>query len=443
MLQSIGIRLSGKVVVGLLLVVVCSLSVRPLCAAADIVSVSLQGVLVEDSTGLCTTFEGDDGFTYILSTMGTYTSGDRIHVTGSYDEDILGTCFTVAGPFITVTEIRPAFAGIGTLVVINGKLHLESEDGRLFRVQNLGGYGEGTDVYVQGTVIETRGLPLITGNVIGPAFASFGRIAAFTSAGVRFVAESGGLYLLDRPGSLVGTIEGDFIYVEGIVATESDTREIAITSVTARPAFEASGIVVAVPGGVALDPETLINFGQTYSADALAGFAAGTKVYVRGRSTDDYDYGEVKPVRNVRKSRAGMSYSGVGTLDVASGTMSVEDGTVVHLEHLGNGWFHPDGSLIYVAGEIEWAGSGSVTLGHNQVKVGLSREGVIFNGFGCTPIIVFDEGGYIFPRNNDGLPIGEHVRVVGGVTLDVPCSDFAGLVDNTIEVTPFPCINCE
>ncbi len=62
-------------------------------------------------------------------------------------------------------------------------------------------------------------------------------------------------------------------------------------------------------------------------------------------------------------------------------------------------------------------------------------------GFGCTPIIRFDGGGYIFPRNTGGLPLNEHVRVVGGVSFENPCMDTDALVDNTIVAVP--CNNCE
>lgn len=414
-------------------------------ASADIVPVSLQGVIVEAINGNCTTFEGDDGVSYILSTLGEFSAGDRVHVTGAYDDTQGSICYETPGPLVLVSEIRPAFAGIGTVGIVNEQLVMVSEDGRTFVVENLGGFGPGASVYVQGKVVETRTLPRITANVIGPAFASFGRIVSFTPSGVRFRSDAGENYLLDRPGSLGwNALEGDYIYVEGIVTASGVTRLTPITSVTARPAFRAAGYVVQGASGVAFDPDTLFSFGATYTSAGLEAFAPGSLVYVRGRSADDYDYGEAKPIRNVRKSSIGAAYVGVGTLNRAARTMTnAEDGTVVHLEHIGNSLFNPDGSLVYVAGPIASQGPGMVTVSHNEVRIGVILEGVLGIGFSCSPIIFFNEGGYAFPRNNDGLPLGTHVRVVGGVSFEVPCTDEPGIVGNTIEETPFPCINCE
>lgn len=413
-------------------------------AAAAVVPVSIQGVIVEDLTGLCSTFEADDGTTYILSTLGGFTPGDRVHVEGSYDDGSAGVCFNTAAFQIQVTRLRAAFAGVGTISLTGERVSLVTDDGRSYALQNPGGFRPGTRVYAQGTVVATRGYLVLQNSVIGPAFSGFGRLTSLTPGDFRIETEAGVTYVLDRPGSIAGTTVGDLVFVEGVRGRGAATGPVAITSVTARPAFEASGRVVSTADGVAFDPETLINFGQTYTADAVFAFPVGSKVYLRGRSADDYDFGEVKPVRDIREGEADPAFSGVGTLDRAAGTVTLTaEDTVVHIERLGDPVFFPTGTRVYVAGSIGAQGPGSVTLSQNQIRYGIDLEGRLVLGFGCSPIIAFMQGGYLFPRNTGGLPLNSYVRVVGGITFQDPCMDTDALVDNTIEEVPVPCINCE
>ncbi len=412
------------------------------CGSAADVPISIQGVIVEDLTGLCSTFEADDGVTYILSTLGAFTPGDRVHVEGSYNEDIAGVCFNTAGFLIEVERLRPAFAGVGTISMVGDRVFLVTSDGRSYRLQNPGGHRPGTLVYAQGTVVATRNMLVLDNSVIGRGFSGFGRITSLTPGDVRMVTETGESYLLDRPGSIAGAVVGDLIFVEGIRGRPDGGGPIPLGSVTARPAFEASGRVVASNGGLAFDPETLINFGQTYTADAVYAFAEGDKVYLRGRRADDYDYGEAKPVRDVRESQADLAFSGVGVLDRASGTvMLTSEDTAVSIARMGDPAWFPTGTLVYIAGSIGAQGPGSITLTQNQIRFGLDGVGRLVLGFGCSPIIAFDGGGYIFPRNNGGLPLNTLVRVTGGITLEDPCMDTDALVDNTIAVALCP--NCE
>lgn len=415
-------------------------AIAPYSAIAATINVSLQGVLVQDVTGGCITFEGDDGATYFLSTLGGFAAGDRVHVTGSYNDTQAGVCFNTAAFQITVTQLRPTFAGVGTISVVGEKTRLVTDDGRTFVLQNTGGFRSGARAYAQGTVTASRTTWVLSGNTIGPAFSEFGRITSLAPGALRFTSESGAVYSLDRPGSINGVFEGDAVFVEGIRGRLGAGGVTPLTSVTARPAFHASGRI-AQGGGFA--PDTLI-LGDQYTASAIAGTPVGTKVYLRGRSADDYDFGEFKPVRNIRLSRADISYTALGILDTASRTVTnYLDNTVIHLEHIGNPFLNPSGSLVYIAGAVASEGFNTVTLSHNEVRIGIIQEGVLLNGFGCTPIIRFDNGGYIFPKNNGGLPVNTRVRVTGGFTFQVPCNDEYGMVDNTIEASPNQCPNCE
>lgn len=420
-----------------------SLGAASSAANAQNVNVSFQGVLVPHPSGACTMFQADDGNTYMLSNQANFTSGDRVHVAGSYDTFQFGVCLNIAVPRIQVTSITPAFAGVGTLTNINGTVRLVTDDGRTFGLSTTGPYRAGTRVYVQGPVnIGSRTVPIIANSVIGLPFSGFGRITTIAPGNLRFTAENGQVFSLDRPGSIPTVVEGDSIFVEA-VRTRSDTGVLSLTSVTSRPAFQSSGTVVSTPGGPAFQAGAVI-FNDVFTASAITGFPVGTRLYLRGRSADDYDYNEVKPPNDIRLSRADFSYTVVGTLNTAAKTVtSAIDGTVVHVQYVGNPALNPNGSTVYAAGPIDTQSPGNVTLYHNEVRIGINLEGTLLNGFGCTPIIHFDGGGYLFPKNNGGLPIDEHVRVVGGYTSEDPCNDEDGLIDNTIEVTAAPCINCE
>lgn len=421
--------------------VAAATALAPGAASAAIVPFAQQGVIVENISGSCTTFEADNGGTYILSSLGGFSPGDRVYVTGSYNDQQYGVCFTIAAPRVTVTAVKPAFAGVGTLVRLVDRARFQTDDGRVFNLQNAGNYPTGTRVYVQGTVTVGRATSTINANVIGPAMSEFGRIT-FPAPGVfRLAGESGAVYQLDRPGSIASVFEGDYVFVEGIRGATTN-GVTAVTSVTARPAFHASGHIVAGPNGNEFAADTVFANGN-FTAAALAGFPVGSKVYLLGRNADDYDYGESKPVRNIRQSFAEASYTAVGVLNTANHTMiDGSNGTVVHLEYNGNADLTPNGSQVYVAGTISSQGLGTVTLSHNEVRIGIAGEGVLLNGFGCTPIIQFDAGGYIFPKNNGGFPVGTYVRVIGGYSFDVPCNDEGGLVDNSIEVAD-GCPNCQ
>lgn len=416
-------------------------------ALGAIVNITAQGVIVQNISGSCSTFEVDDGRTFMLSSMGSFSPGDRVEVTGTYNDQSVTLCFDTGGPMINVSNIKAGFAGIGTLVIAGEKARLFTDDGRVFIVQNSGGLPSGLQVYVQGTVTPpmTRGNPVIVNSAIGPAFGDFGRLTDVSPGHLRFVSESGVTCTLDRIGSVpyYSTNAGEYVYLEGVRGLGGRDGLTPLTAVTARPAFSASGRVVSTPGGNAFAPDTLI-LPDVYTADALANLKVGKKVYVRGRSADDYDYGEAKPDHNVRLCRVGDSYTALGYIDRGTGTMiNMEDGALVHLEYNGDPLFNPTGSFVYVAGVLASQGTNTVTLSHNQTRMGVLAEGFIVQGFGCTPIIAFDGGGYLFPKYTAPYGLGEHVRVGGGVTFDRPCADENGLIDNTIVATPWTCPDCE
>jgi len=415
-------------------------------ALAQTVSVSTQGVLVTDVAGLCTTFLGDDGNIYFPRSTGAFTAGDRFHLAGTYNLNQIGTCLDTAGFVLNVTSISNAFAGTGTLTIVNERPRLITDDGRTFLLSGATSerFAPGTRLYVQGTVSVTRVAPTINVSAMGAAFTGFGRIKQAPTGSLQFIAESGETVTLDRPGSIAGSNTNDYFYVEGVRRTARTGT--TVTSVTARPAFAAVGKVVAQGTGVGFVPDSLFTFDQSYSVAALADAPIGATVYVRGRRSDDYDFGEAKPQRDIRLSRADFAFSGVGTLDIATKAVSIPatvfaPATVASIQFTGDPQLTPDGSLVYVAGPIASQSPGAVSLYHNEIRVGLDQEGYIRFGFGCTPIIVLNNGGYVFPRTIAGLPLNEHVRVRGGLNPEVPCLDGLGLADNTIEVTPCP--DCE
>lgn len=411
-------------------------------AHAAIVNVAQQGVLATTPYG-CVFFVGDDGQRYALSTLGGFSAGDRIFVQGSYNTQQAQVCFGTGGPLITATAVRAAFAGTGTLIRVGNQTQLQAPDGRIFQVQNLGSSRAGANVYVQGQVNTLVSPPRIESNVIGAAFSGFGRLTNTTAGSLRFRSDSGVNYALDRLGSQPDALVGDYCFVEGIVGKTAG-GVTALNSVTARPAFHAKGTVISNAGGKALEADTLL-FSNPVTAAALAPFSVGQKVYLYGRSADDYDYAEVKLANNIRQSTAGAAFAATGFLNTSTKTLiNEDDGTIINLESVGSPIWNPNGSYAYVAGAILSTGPGSVTLRNNEVRIGWVGEGFLVNGFGCTPIVAFDGGGYLFPKNIDIYNVGDHVRVRGGITFDLPCEDFQGLVDNSIIFTdPNQCPLCQ
>jgi len=412
-------------------------------SSAAIVKVALQGVLVRSLDQSCVSFQGDDGVFYVLSSLGGFVAGDRVHVQGSYNTQMASICSGNGGPFISVTAVSPAFAGIGTLIRVGNQTRLQAPDGRVFQVQNLGGFAAGAQVYAEGIVTTNVSPPRISNNVIGRPFSGFGRLTNTTAGTLRFRSDAGVNYSLDRIGSNPYALVGDYVFVEGIAGNPSGGIT-PLSSVTSRPAYSEMGEVVSAPWGAGFVADTEI-FGATYSAAGLSSFQIGNKVYVRGRGADDYDYQEVKGNNDLRQSVVSTRYVGYGTLNSITKTV-VDDvsGVLINLEGTGNPSWNPNGSYVYVAGQISSTGPGTVTLSHNQIRQGFLLEGFIVNGFGCSPIIAFDSGGYLFPRNLGPYQVGDHVQVKGGFTFAVPCADVGGLVDNSIIETAVPeCPDCQ
>lgn len=418
------------------------LAASAVTAHAAIIPITTQGVIILQPEQGCSLFEADDGNTYTLTSQGIFTDGDRVQVSGTINTDILGTCSGVAGYQINVTSIGPAFAGIGTISISKTGPRLTTDDGRVFKLQNGGNSRLGGTMYVQGAVqLDERSIPTIINNTVGRAFSGLARIISLAPGNLLIRAEDGAYYSLDRRGSLGAFIqENDLIFVEGIRGTSANDIT-PLTSVTARPAFHASGNIIAQGAGVALDAQTLI-FANPFITPAINAMPAGTKAYLRGRRTDDYDYGEVKTPNFIRRGVAGASYSTIGIIDTDTKTLlSLNDGKTIHLENVGSDVFTPDGSLAYVAGHIASEDAFSVTFLNNETRMGVMEEGTILNGYGCTPIIVFDTVGWVFPLNLGGYQVNQHVAVTGGINPDTPCLDAPGLIDNTIIETACP--NCE
>ena len=105
-----------------------TLSAAPSAASAQNVNVSFQGVIVPHPSGACNLFLADDGNTYLLTNQANFTTGDRVHVAGSYDPFQFGVCLNLAVPRIQVSSISAAFAGVGTITTVNGTVRLQVSD---------------------------------------------------------------------------------------------------------------------------------------------------------------------------------------------------------------------------------------------------------------------------------------------------------------------------
>ena len=386
--------------------------------------VAVHGVLTAPNRDiLCTRFEADTGASYVLSSQGTAQVGDRIYVEGMVPQTMAGTCEGALLSLINVTSVRPGFAGIGTIINASGQLRLQTSDGRIFALQNTGGFGAGAQVYTRGYVDTSLSPPRISSNTIGTPFAAFGRLLGTPPGNRSFRADSGTTYTLDAVSAYAAATSDD-LYVEGILGAGNN-----VSSADTRFSFGTSGNVVDDgAGGKAFLADNIL-FNDTFTVAGLSPFALGSKVFVRGQAPGDYDYLEPRADSAVRQPVVGTGYTALGTLNLAGQSITnVDDGTVVQLENTGN---FADGTFLYVAGAVGSSGPGSVTLSHNLALYGLELEGDLMNGFECTPLFV-GGGGYFFLENSGGYPVGSHVTVRGGIDFHAAPCDFDCFVNNTI-----------
>lgn len=388
------------------------------------VPIAAHGVLVASTRDfICVRFEDDRGFSYILSTQGTAQPGDRIYVEGSVPQNTAGTCENYLVAQINVTVIRPAFAGIGTLVNLSGQTLLQTDDGRLYALQNTGGFALGSRVFTRGWVDTAQDPPRISANDIGAPFAAFGRLMGPPATDKRLLADNGQIYTLDGIGAF-DAVATDYMYVEGIAGPNN-----TVTRAGARRAFSTSGLVIDNgAGGKALLADNII-FNDTFAVAGLAPYALGSKVFVRGQAPGDYDYGEPRADQIVRQPTVAAAGFAFGVLNLATRTVTdLDTGTVFVLENTAG---FPDQEFVYVAGAIGAVGAGTITLSHNLTLIGLELQGNLYAGFECTPLFSPGSGTY-FLENNGGFPVGTNVTVRGGIDRRAAPCDFDSFVNNSI-----------
>lgn len=411
---------------------VCALSLL-MTLSASAQTLKLHGVLVQSpSDPLCLRFEADDGRWFKLNNQGGRVAGDRMYVEGTASGTVFSPCEAFAIPFFNVTFVRPGFAGIGTLVRQGNRTRLQTDDGRVYAVRTLGGFSAGARVYVRGFVNTNQNPPQIDGNVIGAAYSGFGRLTSNVSGDLRWFGDDGIDYRLDALGD-AGAAIGSYVYVEGILGAAGPPRPL--TSVTARRAFGQSGRVILNAQSQKVFESAGLVFNDIFSVAGLSGFAVGSKVYVRGQQTVDYDYLEPRNGNSIRRPTVGAGFSGTGTIYPSQSRWVSLDGlTQVILE---NTDAFVDGDLAYIAGQIASSGPGTVTLSHNQALLGVFIEGELFDGFECTPILI--SGSLVFFLENTGGGVaGQGAVAVGGVSDSAaPCPYFT-IVDNTIELNDCP-----
>ena len=371
----------------------------------------------------CIRFEADNGQSYVLSSLGSSSVGDRLYVEGMVPQNTAAVCEGAALGRIDVSFLRPGFAGIGTIINSGGQLRLETADGRVYGLENTGGLGAGAQVFTRGWVDTGLSPPRISANTIGASFAAFGRLLGNPPGDRRLRTDGGVTYTLDGVGAYL-PVATDYIYAEGILGAGNN-----VSSADARYAFSTSGNVVDDGvGGKAFLADNIV-FNDTFAVAGLAPFAIGAKVYVRGQEPGDYDYLEPHADGTVRQPTVAAGYTALGLLNLAAKTITnVDDGTVVNLENTAG---FPDQTFLYVAGAVSSSGPGTVTYSHNLALIGLELEGDLQIGFECAPLFI-GGGGAFFLENTGGFPIGSHVTVRGGIDRKAAPCDFDCFVNNTI-----------
>ena len=135
---------------------------------------SVQSFGVIERLGFfCTVIETDDGQVFGLSETGAFGVGERVWVTG----DPVG--FLACGELAVVrldNTIAAAFAGTGHLTADPRGPRLVTPTGELYALGNDGGFQPGTEIFVKGVVVGSRGGPPIIDVVaIGAARSAFAK----------------------------------------------------------------------------------------------------------------------------------------------------------------------------------------------------------------------------------------------------------------------------
>ncbi|MFN0244844.1 MAG: hypothetical protein ACKVWV_18320 [Planctomycetota bacterium] len=383
----------------------------------------LHGVLSRrPSEILCTIFEADDGRSFVLGNTGGFQIGDRIYVEGTIPSGTAGVCNENVYPFLNNTVVRPAFAGVGTLVQQGTLLRLLTDDGRLYGLRNRGPFGAGARVYVRGWVSTIQSPAFIDQNVIGMPVTAFGRFVGTSPSDRRVLAEDGTTYRLD--GLRARFVQpGDLLYFEGIHGAPSG-GPTNVSSATGRFAFHSTGRVVLESGVKVLKSDQLL-FDDTFRAPGLDAFALGDKAFLFGIAPEDYDALEPRDGRTIRSSRTADGYSSVGSF--SGGVFVDSDLNVLQVEYAGT---LPPGTLAYVAGELDTTTPGNPTLHTNIVLLGIDTTGSLEIGFECAPLLIGSS--VLFVENDEGIPFHNCVRAIGGVHFNAaPCA-FPAIVDDVL-----------
>jgi hypothetical protein len=170
----------------------------------------------------CVLFQADEGGLYLLDNLDGFGVGDRVFVSGILDP----TCFTIClegdGCIFgnTIEACVEPFEGCGTLVQGVECVLFQADEGGLYLLENLDGFGVGDRVFVTGVPDPDcvsfcqQEDACIFGNTIEPCvFEGCGELIQGVEC-VLFQADAGGLYLLDN---LDGFGVGDRVLVSGIL----------------------------------------------------------------------------------------------------------------------------------------------------------------------------------------------------------------------------------
>ena len=389
----------------------------------------------------CTVIETDQGELFAPDDLGELAVGDRVWVRGEVDPIHAQPCGEVAVPLLLDSDIQPAFAGIGRLV-LRDPTHplLETPEGERYELLTPAPFAAGSRLFVEGKVepapADSPAALAIDNTATGPGFASFGRLR-FQGGAWLLESESDELFQLDRVG-LAYANDGDYVFVEGW--RDSSAREgpapPKVRDNTTQLAIAFGGTLLDV-GGLSLFEADGKLFDDDYLVQVPHPFGVGDRVFVRGRGLDDYDPLEPKIDRLIRGARVGAEFAGCGELIETGGAafFAGEDGALIELEYVG-GPLTP-GQAIYVAGELDES-QPTPTFEHNSIADCWELSGELVLGFECLPYFLTDEnaGGFLnlfMLENLGGHWIGDQFCVRGatvagcGTGCPVPC-----LVANTI-----------
>jgi len=275
---------------------------------------------------------------------------------------VLGVALLTPPPAGASGESDPlrgqSFSICGVLIEQDACVALESFQGDVFLVENLGEFGVGRRVFVEGLLEQDNAslcpgvtLPAITANTIEGCFQTFGVLNQRSNGCWEVLSDEGEALLLESAG---GFDPGDYVFVAG---RRNDSSTLCPGGMA--PGVEGAVVLDAFAGcGVLLQgPQDCLVFeastSDSFFVENSGGFQAGDSVYVRGVVEANSDVCDPFISTALRRNVIGSCLSACGRIvETEDGCLAFEISSTLEVVALENDAGFPVGSRVRVNGAV-------------------------------------------------------------------------------------------